>query len=188
MAAAKRNATVKAVETKAVKPAKIEAAEPAKALEQKAEEPVTLEKAEEASQDKTAPAPAKKRGRKPGSKNKVKAESPKAPAKKTTRATKTTKAVKKEAEVKEEAAVKEDAVKAPAKRVGRKPKVEAEISVQFAGKSYGREDLIKIAKDVWKYDLKKEERDLKEIKLYVKPEESLVYYVFNGEEEGSFII
>lgn len=39
-----------------------------------------------------------------------------------------------------------------------------------------------------KYDLKKEERDLKEIKLYVKPEESLVYYVFNGEEEGSFII
>ena len=65
MAAAKRNATVKAVETKAVKPAKIEAAEPAKALEQKAEEPVTLEKAEEVSQDKTAPAPAKKRGRKP---------------------------------------------------------------------------------------------------------------------------
>lgn len=183
MAAAKRNATVKAVETKAVKPAKIEAAEPAKALEQKAEEPVTLEKAEEASQDKTAPAPAKKRGRKPGSKNKVKAESPKEPAKKATRVTKTTKAVKKEAEVKEEAAVK-----APAKRVGRKPKVEAEISVQFAGKSYSREDLIKIAKDVWKYDLKKEERDLKEIKLYVKPEESLVYYVFNGEEEGSFII
>ncbi len=182
MAAAKRNATVKAVETKAVKPAKIEAAEPAKALEQKAEEPVTLEKAEEASQDKTAPAPAKKRGRKPGSKNKVKAESPKEPAKKATRVTKTTKAVKKEAEV------KEAAVKAPAKRVGRKPKVEAEISVQFAGKSYSREDLIKIAKDVWKYDLKKEERDLKEIKLYVKPEESLVYYVFNGEEEGSFII
>lgn len=187
MAAAKRNATVKAVETKAVKPAKIEAAEPAKALEQKAEEPVTLEKAEEASQDKTAPAPAKKRGRKPGSKNKVKAETTKAPAKKATRATKTTKAVKKEAEVKE-AAVKEEAVKASAKRVGRKPKVEAEISVQFAGKSYSREDLIKIAKDVWKYDLKKEERDLKEIKLYVKPEESLAYYVFNGEEEGSFII
>lgn len=184
MAAAKRNATVKAVETKAVKPAKIEAAEPAKALEQKAEEPVTLEKAEEVSQDKTALAPAKKRGRKPGSKNKVKAESPKEPAKKATRVTKTTKAVKKE----EEAAVKEEAVKAPAKRVGRKPKVEAEISVQFAGKSYSREDLIKIAKDVWKYDLKKEERDLKEIKLYVKPEESLVYYVFNGEEEGSFII
>ncbi len=85
----------------------------------------------------------------------------------------------------------EKAEKAAEKRPARKPAAKktalnATISVQFAGKSYTNEDLVKIAKDVWQYDLKKEEKDLKSVELYVKPEESTVYYVFNGTEEGSF--
>ena len=62
------------------------------------------------------------------------------------------------------------------------------IHVQFSGKTYTTEDLVKIAKDVWKYDLKKKVGDFKSVELYVKPEESIVYYVINGEERGHFNI
>ena len=62
------------------------------------------------------------------------------------------------------------------------------IHVQFSGKTYSAEELVKIAKDVWKYDLKKKVGDFKSVELYVKPEESIVYYVINGEERGHFSI
>lgn len=62
------------------------------------------------------------------------------------------------------------------------------LHVQFAGKTYSTEELVKIAKDVWKYDLKKKLGDFKSVELYVKPEESIVYYVINGEERGHFSI
>ena len=82
---------------------------------------------------------------------------------------------------------KKTAEKKPAKKpAAKKTTLKATISIQFAGKSYTNEDLVKIAKDVWQYDLKKEEKDLKSVDLYVKPEESTVYYVFNGTEEGCF--
>ncbi len=66
--------------------------------------------------------------------------------------------------------------------------IKTKIAVQFGGKGYETEDFVKMAKDVWKFDLKREVADLKQIDLYVKPEESKVYYVFNGSELGSFDI
>ena len=74
--------------------------------------------------------------------------------------------------------------KAPAKKAA----VKEAISVQFAGKSYTTEDLVKIAKDVWKYDLNQKATDFKSVELYVKPEESMVYYVINGDVTGNFAI
>jgi hypothetical protein len=62
------------------------------------------------------------------------------------------------------------------------------LSIQFAGKSYAQEDLTNIAKDVWQYDLGRSPSDLQSVVLYVKPEESMVYYVFNDHELGSFQI
>ena len=116
------------------------------------------------------------------------AEEKKAPAKKAA-------APKKEAEKKEvkaEAAPaaekKAPAKKAPAKKVAAKKELKSEITVQFAGKSYTQDDLMKIAKDVWRFDLKMKAADLVSVELYVKPEESMVYYVFNGTECGSFAI
>ena len=50
------------------------------------------------------------------------------------------------------------------------------------------ESLVAIAKDVWTYDLNEKETDLKTVELYVKPEEGLCYYVFNGDVTGSFVI
>jgi cytoskeletal protein RodZ len=62
------------------------------------------------------------------------------------------------------------------------------LSIQFAGKSYTQTDFAKMAKDVWQYDLGKSPADLQSADLYVKPEESMVYYVFNGQELGGFPI
>ena len=86
---------------------------------------------------------------------------------------------------KKETAKKETAKKAPAKKpAAKKAELKSEISVQFGGKSYSQEELLKIAKDVWKYDLKQKAADLTSVELYVKPEESMVYYVMNKETTG----
>ena len=106
----------------------------------------------------------------------VKAEAPKAEAKK---------APVKKAEAPKVEAPKAEAKKAPAKKAA---EVQAAVTVQFAGKSYSQADLVKIAKDVWEYDLLQKPADLKSVELYVKPEESLVYYVMNKEITGSFNI
>jgi cytoskeletal protein RodZ len=94
------------------------------------------------------------------------------------------KAEAKKPAAKKETAKKETAKKAPAK----KTELKSEISVQFGGKSYSQEELLKIAKDVWKYDLKQKAADLTSVELYVKPEENMVYYVMNKETTGSFYI
>ena len=83
------------------------------------------------------------------------------------------------------ATAKKDAVK---KAATKKAELKSQVHVQFEGKSYSQEELLKIAKDVWRYDLKQKAGDLTSIELYVKPEESMVYYVMNGEQTGSFYI
>lgn len=82
------------------------------------------------------------------------------------------------------------AKKAPARKAApaKKDTLKATVNLQFAGKSYTDADLIKIAKDVWKYDLGRKAADFKSVELYVKPEESRAYYVVNGEITGSFAI
>lgn len=87
----------------------------------------------------------------------------------------------------EKAASAKKAVKTATKKAtAKKEELKATVSVQFDGKSYTTEELVKIAKDVWKYDLKKKVSDFKTVELFVKPEESLAYYVINGEVMGSF--
>lgn len=128
----------------------------------------------------------------------AKVEAPKAEVKKaapTTPVKTETKTAVKEAE---KAPVAKAEVKAPVKAEVKKPaakketakkaELKSEISVQFGGKSYSQEELLKIAKDVWKYDLKQKAADLTSVELYVKPEESMVYYVMNKETTGSFYI
>mgnify|MGYP003310217389 FL=1 len=121
----------------------------------------------------------------------VKAEAPakkevakKAPAKKAAPAKK--EAVKKAAPAKKEAAKQAPAEKqAPAKKAAAKKEA---IYVQFAGKSYSNDELLKIAKDVWVYDMGQKAADMKSVEIYVKPEESMAYFVVNGTENGSFMI
>ena len=94
----------------------------------------------------------------------------KAPAKRTST---------KKAAVKEEVKVEETA---------KETVLKANVTLQFADKSYTEESLTAIAKDVWTFDLNKDVAELKTVELYVKPEEGLCYYVFNGDVTGSFVI
>lgn len=113
----------------------------------------------------------------------VKAEVKKEAVKKTP-ATKKAPA-KKAPAAKKETVKKETVKKAPA---AKKPVVKEEVNFQFSGKSYTSEDLIRITRDVWKYDLNGKEEDIQSIELYVKPEENTAYYVINGDVTGSFFI
>ncbi len=116
-------------------------------------------------------------------------------AKKTTTETEAKKTVAKTTATKTAAAktaakseeVKE-APKAEAKPAKAAKEIKTKIAVQFGGKGYETDDFVKMAKDVWTFDLNREVADLKQIDLYVKPEENKVYYVFNGSELGSFDI
>ena len=92
---------------------------------------------------------------------------------------------KKAPAAKQETVKKETVKKAPA---AKKPVVKEEVNFQFSGKSYTSEDLIRITRDVWKYDLNGKEEDIQSIELYVKPEENTAYYVINGDVTGSFFI
>ena len=96
------------------------------------------------------------------------------------------------AETKKSAAkktTKKESKKATAEKTTKtraKKAAEAEVVIQFAGNDYTTERLVSIAKDVWQYDLNREPADFKTVKLYVKMEEQLVYYVINDEVSGSF--
>lgn len=122
-----------------------------------------------------------------------KKEEAKKPAKKETKTTKTTTKTAAKAKTaktaktadKEEA--KAPARKTTAKKAGeKKAEVMANVTLQFDGKAYTEKELTIIAKDVWKFDLGREESEIKSIELYVKPEEGVCYYVFNSEVTGSF--
>lgn len=115
----------------------------------------------------------------------VKAEE-KEPAKKAVAKKETVKEAKapvaKKAPAKKAAPAKKTATKKAAKAA------EVKVAIQFADKNYTAEDLAKIANDVWVYDYGKDAAELKDVQLYVKPEESKVYYVFNSEIAGDFMI
>lgn len=84
---------------------------------------------------------------------------------------------------------KSSSKKASAKKTqAKKTPIKENIHLEFAGKSYSKEDLIKSVKDIWKYDHKKKAIELNSIDLYVKPEEGRAYYVINGEVLGDFIV
>ena len=113
-----------------------------------------------------------------------------AAAKKATAATEvkeTKKATTKKATVAKavEAVEVKETKKAPAKKAAAKKE---EVTVEFAGKAYTTEQLVQIAKDVWKYDLGRKATEFKTVEIYVKPEENQAYYVVNGEVTGSFAL
>lgn len=59
--------------------------------------------------------------------------------------------------------------------------------LEFYGKQLDQADLVKAAKSIWTKSGKKAS-ELTSLQLYVKPEENMVYYVFNEDETGSFSI
>lgn len=90
---------------------------------------------------------------------------------------------KKETVVKKEAApVKKTAEK---KAPARKTAVKEQVVLQFAGREMNTADIMKKVKTHWTKVLKNKAGDIKSVTLYVKPEESMVYYVINDDVTGS---
>ena len=180
--------TVKAepvkAETKAVKaePAKETAkAEPAKAA-------AKTVKAESAKAIETKTDTTKKLETKAG----VLVDTPAAEEKKAatakTAAKKTT--AKKATAAKTTAAKKTAAKKTTAtkKAAAKKAEIKTEMYLQFSGKEYSQEEILQKVKDIWTYDLHQNVDDIKDVQLYLKPEESAAYYVVNGVESGKVVL
>ena len=62
-----------------------------------------------------------------------------------------------------------------------------DVFVEFYGEQEREADLIAEAKKIWEASGNKLEK-LTSIKLFLKPEDDRVYYVFNGTDTGSFPI
>ncbi len=115
---------------------------------------------------------------------KVVAEETKAAAKKATAATKT---IAKKASTATKTATRK-AAETVKEAKPKKATTKTAITLEYSDKKYTTADLEKIATDVWVYDYGKKASELKTVELYVKPLESRVYYVFNGDIVGSFKI
>lgn len=92
-------------------------------------------------------------------------------------------AAKKATKAKAETVEKEVAEKKSAAKRTTKKAVKTTFVVQAAGKEVTMEDAIARVKDAWVAAGNKE-TDLKEIAVYVKPEEAAIYYVVNGDVTG----
>ena len=55
--------------------------------------------------------------------------------------------------------------------------------VEYQGLQFEEKDIIAKVKELWVNDGNKI-KDIKELKLYIKPEEATVYYVINEETSG----
>ena len=86
-------------------------------------------------------------------------------------------------EVKAEKTEKKVAEKKPAAKRTTKKAVKTSFVVQALGKEVSMEETIERVKEAWTATGNKE-ADLKEISIYVKPEEKAIYYVVNGEVTG----
>ena len=83
------------------------------------------------------------------------------------------------------ASEKKAAVKKPtAKKTVAKKEMKVEAVVEYYGKQVEEKDMIASVKKAWTKSGKKV-GDIKSMKLYIKPEESAVYYVINGTDTGS---
>ena len=138
-----------------------------------------------------AAAPAKKPAAKKATTAKKTTAAKKPAAKKPAAKATPAKATTAKAAAKKATAAKKPAAKKPAAKTAtpaKKTAVSTVITLQYDEKSYTKEALEKIAKDVWVYDYDKKASELKKVELYVKPFESKVYFVFNDDITGSFDI
>jgi hypothetical protein len=77
--------------------------------------------------------------------------------------------------------------------------MKTDFYIEYDGKKVDLQKIMEIAKETWKADGERKMKELKQIELYYKPQESTCYYVFQGAskateegfakvEEGSFLV
>ncbi len=62
-----------------------------------------------------------------------------------------------------------------------------DLFVEYEHKKVDYKQLSETAKQIWK-DQGQKVKDLTSMELYFKPEENKCYYIFNGEENGFFVV
>ena len=82
------------------------------------------------------------------------------------------------------AAVLVDTPETEEKAASKKAELKTEMFLQFAGKEYTDKEIFDKIKYVWSKVLKNKVGDMKDVKIYLKPEESAAYYVINGDTTG----
>ena len=206
MVSKKANSTVKVTAAKAEEKAAVKEAGEAKAVkaERKAEEkaaktPVAKPE-EKADKKETEAAKAietkKDSTMKLETKAAVLVDTPEVQTEETAAKETAKKAVKKVAETAEKAvkatakaadkAVKKTAAKKTAakKSTAKKAELKTEMFLQFAGKEYTEKEILQKVKEIWTKNLKRKVGEMKDVKIYLKPEESAAYYVVNGDTTG----
>lgn len=126
----------------------------------------------------------------------VKAETPKTDDAK---ASVETKAAEKPADVKAEEPVKKTAAKKTTTRktaakttaakttrktTAKKTEPVTEVYVQYWGKEIHTSEVADRIKKIWTEDMGKKASDLKDLKIYIKPEDNGAHYVINGDVTG----
>nr|WP_294680033.1 DUF6465 family protein [uncultured Blautia sp.] len=101
-------------------------------------------------------------------------DKPKKPAAKKTAARKTTAG--------KAAAAKTTATRKTATR--KKAEVSTEVYVQFLGKEIHTAEIAEKIKKLWTDEMGKKAADLKDLKIYIKPEDNGAYYVINNDVTG----
>ena len=118
----------------------------------------------------------------------AKPEAKKAEKKVEDKAVKTESVKKAEAETKTAAkkttTKKTTAKKTTARKTTAKKEIKVSAFVEYFGKQVEEKDMIARVKKAWTSSGKKI-GDIKTMELYIKPEESAVYYVINGTETGA---
>ena len=107
-------------------------------------------------------------------------EQKKAP--KTTATKKTTK--KTVTEEKPAEKIEEASTEVVEKKVRRTAKKEAEVYIQYLGKELSAKNVLENIKNLWTGEMGRKEKDFKDVKVYIKPEENKAYFVVNGNETG----
>lgn len=81
---------------------------------------------------------------------------------------------------------KEPAKKTVAKTT--KKEIKIETFVEYEGNQISEKEIIAAVKKAWTKEFKKKVGDLKNMSLYIKPEDHAVYYVINGSDRGKVIL
>ena len=63
-------------------------------------------------------------------------------------------------------------------------KISTEVYVQWLGKEVEAQNIIDSIKKIWTEEMGKKEADLKDLKIYIKPEDNGAHYVINGDITG----
>ncbi len=61
------------------------------------------------------------------------------------------------------------------------------VTVEYAGKQYEEKAILTKIKDAW-LETGKKVKDIRDLNIYIKPEESAAYYVINNKESGKIAL